>query len=213
MYMELPKRFKLSFAEIEEETLFINELVRFEDMMYEITYALKEKICIYCGEKLSKQDSTLDHRYPRDTGGISITNNLFPCCSNCNSNKSNLTHDEYLRLIKLSKKERKKYLKHIHFYNKKTMKKIGYKLPKKWVDLEEVGNINYKNPAENLRGKKYYRIVEFYNEYKKLPRPIIVDRNSQLLDGFNILFFAEEFNIKKIPVIRLENVEVLKIIN
>lgn len=210
MYMELPKRFELSFAEVKEETLFINDLFRFEDMMYEITYALKEKKCVYCGGKLSEKNSTLDHRYPRDTGGISITDNLFPCCSECNSSKSNLTHDEFIKLKKLSKNERKKYIKHVYSYNQKTMKKIGYKLPKKWVDLEKSGDIRNNSPIERLKGKKYYRILEFYNEYKKLPRPIIVDRNSQLLDGFNILFFAEEFNIKKIPVIRLENVEILR---
>lgn len=206
MYMDIPKRFKLSFAEINEGDLYIYKLLRFEDMMYEITYSLKEKKCVYCGKRLSIRDRTLDHRYPRDTGGISITNNLFPCCSNCNSSKSNLTHDEYLVLRKLSKKDRKKYLKHVYSYNKKIMRKIGYKLPKKWVEESDIKLINYQTPEENLRGKKYYRIVEFYNENKRLPRPIIVDKNNNLLDGFNILLFAEDSKIKSVPVIQLENV-------
>ncbi len=206
MYMDIPKRFKLSFAEINEGDLYIYKLLRFEDMMYEITYSLKEKKCVYCGKRLSISNRTLDHRYPRDTGGISITNNLFPCCSNCNSSKSNLTHDEYLVLRKLSKKDRKKYLRHVYSYNKKIMRKIGYKLPKKWVEESDVKLINYKSPEENLRGKKYYRIVEFYNENKRLPRPIIVDKNNNLLDGFNILLFAEDSKIKSVPIIQLENV-------
>lgn len=206
MYMDIPERFKLSFAEIQSGKLYIYELLRFEDMMYEITYSLKEKRCVYCGKRLSVHNRTLDHRYPRDTGGISITNNLFPCCSNCNSSKSNLTHDEYLVLRKLSKRDRKKYLKHVYSYNKKIMKKIGYKLPKKWVEERDSRLINYQIPKENLRGKKYYRVVEFYNENKKLPRPIIVDENYSLLDGFNILLFANDFKINTVPIIKLENV-------
>ena len=87
MIMELPKKFEFPFAKVKGGILEIYRLERFEDLMYELTYALKKKRCVYCGKKLKRTNSTLDHRYPRDTGGISITNNLFPCCSKCNSNK------------------------------------------------------------------------------------------------------------------------------
>lgn len=209
MYIELPQQFKLSFAKIVGNELLLYRLIRFEDVMYELTYALKEKVCVYCGQELKADDSTLDHRYPRDTGGISITNNLFPCCSRCNSNKSNLTHEEYLNVCKLSKEECKKYLIYVAENNKKIMKKIGYKLPRKWVTYEDVCNISYETPVDTLRGKRYRRILEFYKQYGKLPRPAIIDKYSQLLDGYNVLLFAKDWRIQRIPVIKLENVELL----
>lgn len=87
------------------------------------------------GKKLKRTNSTLDHRYPRDTGGISITNNLFPCCSKCNSDKSNLTHEEYLKVRSVSKKDRKKHVKQFTKYREKIMRKIGFKLPKNGFTL------------------------------------------------------------------------------
>lgn len=105
MIMELPKKFRLPFAEVKKETLVIYKLMRYEDLMYGLTYAIKKRRCIYCGKKLSKKSSTLDHRYPRATGGISITDNLFPCCSQCNSAKGDYTHEEFQELKELSKKE------------------------------------------------------------------------------------------------------------
>ena len=209
MIMELPKKFKFPFAEVKDGILEIYRLERFEDLMYELTYALKKKRCVYCGKKLKRTNSTLDHRYPRDTGGISITNNLFPCCSKCNSNKGNLTHEEYLNARDLSKRDKKEYIKKLYKYREKTMKKIGFKLPKKWVTWEDINRINYKKTYPELRGKRYCKILEFYQKYKKLPRPIIVDKNNQLLDGYNIVLFARDFKIKQIPVIKLENVELI----
>ena len=189
MIMELPKKFKLPFAEVIDGNLKIYQLQRFEDLMYELTYALKRKKCVYCGKKLKRTNSTLDHRYPRDTGGISITNNLFPCCSKCNSDKSNLTHEEYLKVRSVSKKDRKKHVKQFTKYREKIMRKIGFKLPKKWVTFDKIDAIRYNKPEQDLKGKKYCRILEFYKKYQKLQRPIIVDKNNKLLDGYNIIFF------------------------
>ncbi len=206
MNVQLPKKFSLlPIAEVNNGTLFIYQLTRFEDLMYELTYACKKRRCIYCGKKLNKRNSTLDHRYPRDTGGISITNNLYPCCPRCNSNKGNLTHEEYLRMRKLPRKERKKYIKILIKYKEKIFKKIGFKLPNKWITHEDIRNIEYKR-EQALRGKKYHRIIEFYSKYKKLPRPAIIDKNNKLLDGYNIIIFANDFGIKNIAVIKLDNV-------
>lgn len=207
MILELPKKFDFPYTEIVGGELIIHQVLRYEDLMYELTYCLKKKRCVYCGKKLKINNSTLDHRYPRDTGGISITNNLFPCCASCNSDKGNFTHEEYLILKNLSKEERKAFKKKIQKINQRMMKKIGYKLPKKWVIYEDVSTIKYEEPNYYIKGKKFHRIIEFYEINKKIPRPVIVDKNNYLLDGFNIIFFANEFGIKEIPVIRLENVE------
>lgn len=42
MIMELPKQFRLPFAEVKNGTLLIYKLVRYEDLMYELTYACKK---------------------------------------------------------------------------------------------------------------------------------------------------------------------------
>lgn len=210
MIMELPKKFEIeSYAKVENGILYIYRLERFEDLMYELTYACKKKKCVYCSKKLKRNHSTLDHRYPRDTGGISITNNLFPCCSNCNSKKSSLTHEEFLKIRELPKDEKKKLNKQFLKHKEKIMKKIGYKLPKKWVTSLDVSEIRYEKPNQDLRGKKYHRILAFYEKYNKLPRPVIIDANNRLLDGYNVILFANDSKIKTVPVIRLDNVELL----
>lgn len=206
MIIQLPSKFSLlPIAEVKKGNLIIYQLTRFEDLMYELTYACKKRKCVYCGKKLNKKNSTLDHRYPRDSGGISITNNLYPCCTKHNSEKGNLTDEEYLKVRNLPQRERKKYLSAIRKYREKTFRKIGFVLPKKWVIYEDINQIHYPK-KQVLRGKKYHRNVEFYQKYKKLPRPVIVDRNNNILDGYNIIIFANDFGIKRIPVIRLDNV-------
>ena len=206
MIIQLPKKFSLlPIAEVKDDTLFIYQLTRFEDLMYELTYACKKRRCIYCGKKLNMKDSTLDHRYPRDTGGVSITNNLYPCCPKCNSRKGNLTHEEYLKMRGLPKRERKKYIKTLIKYKERIFKRIGFKLPNRWITYENINYIDYPK-KQVLRGKKYHRTVEFYQKYKKLPRPAIIDKNNKLLDGYNIIIFANDFDIKIIPVIKLDNV-------
>lgn len=209
MIMELPKKrkIKMPYAEIRQDVLIIFDLCRYEDMIYELTYATNQKICAYCGKRLRKYDRTLDHIYPRVTGGVSIINNLIPACSRCNSEKGNLNFEEYLEFKeKYSKKKQKDFLKDCYKRKEQKLKNIGYDLPSSWVMYEKIENINYTKPKYEFRGKKYYRIVEFYKRYKHLPRPIIVDRNNQLLDGYNLLMFATERKIRKVPIIRLDNV-------
>lgn len=206
MILELPKKFKHPIAEVVDDQLMIFRLERFEDLNYELTYAIKKKKCIYCDEKLRIKNRTLDHRYPRATGGVSITNNLFPCCSKCNSKKSNLTHKEFLVFRELNKGEREEYVKIVNKYKEKILKRIGYVLPNKWVEYIDIDDITYREMKYFFHGKKFCRITEFYNKYKKLPRPIIVDKENNLLDGYNAFMFAKEFGIQQVPVIRLENV-------
>ena len=207
MIMELPdKPFRMQYAEVIHGELLIYENVRFEDLMYEITYASKKRICTYCGKRLTKTTSTMDHGFPRASGGISIPNNLFPSCSDCNTEKGDMTHDEYLHYIKLDKFDKKKYRKELMKYREDVFRKIGFKLPKRWISSTPLILIDYEPASTDLRGKQYYRISEFYQKYKKLPRPIIVDKNMRLLDGYNCILFAKDHNLKEIPVIILENV-------
>ena len=210
MIMELPYRFHIkNYAKVENGTLYIYRLERIEDLMYELAYAMKKRRCVYCGKKLKRTNSTLDHRYPRDTGGVSIVNNLYPTCPLCNSHKSNYLHHEYLKISHLSKIEKKKEIKKFYRDREKILRRIGYMLPRKWVEIMDIRNVKCQPPGQDLRGKKYHRIVEFWQKYHKLPRPIVVDKNSVLLDGYNIIIFARDFGIREIPTIKLENVELL----
>ena len=195
MLLELPEKFKHKIAQVADGQLMIFRLERFEDLNYELTYALKKKKCVYCGEKLRNKNRTLDHRYPRATGGISITNNLFPCCSKCNSKKSNMTHKEFLIFRELNKEEQPKYLEQVTKQKEEILKRIGYVLPHKWVEYMEVEDIKYREIQDFLFGKKFCRINEFYNQYHHLPRPIIVDKENNLLDGYNAFMFAKSWSI------------------
>ena len=210
MIIELPKKIQMPYISIADGYLIIDQLMRFEDLMYELTYALKKKQCVYCGKRLKRNNKTIDHRYPRDSGGVSITNNLFPCCVDCNIAKSNLTHKQFLEYRELMPKRQKAFYKEAKKQKQRSFAKIGYVLPKKWVEFMNINDVVYQKANFDLHGKNYYRILEFYNTYHNLPRPIIVDMENKLLDGYNILMFAREFNIQHIPVIKLENVVVIK---
>ena len=207
MIMELPKKFKSQCVSCTERGLIIHQLMRYEELMYNLTKAIRGKNCVYCGKRLKNIDYTLDHRYPKETGGISITNNLFPCCDICNTAKGNFTHIEYLEILRLSKKEREEAIIHIHEKNDMIIKSIGFKLPSEWITFEKLDNINFRNPKCYSKGKKYSIISDFYSINKKLPRPIIIDNNNVLLQGYNLILFARENEISEIPAIKLENVK------
>jgi len=47
--------------------------------------------CQYCGNKIERKDSTLDHVHPVSQGGKSVWDNCTTACAPCNSNKSDST--------------------------------------------------------------------------------------------------------------------------
>ena len=51
-------------------------------------------ICQYCGEKVSRNDFTLDHVYPRSQGGTTCFENICVCCVDCNRKKANRTPEQ-----------------------------------------------------------------------------------------------------------------------
>lgn len=209
MIMELPNKFRMRYAEVINGELLIYENVRFEDLMYELTYATKKHRCYYCDKKLRKKTRTIDHAYPRDAGGISIIDNLYPSCSPCNSAKGNLTRDEYFHLVKLNPKEKREYRLDVAKNRKNIFRKRGFVLPKKWFTMVDIWSIDYQFASTELRGKRYHRILEFYNKYHRLPRPVILDKNMRLLDGYNCVLFARDHCLPEIPAIILENVSLI----
>lgn len=197
MLLELPEKFCDYNCEIKEGVLIVSNNIRFEDLMYPITYKLRGTKCIYCGEKMDTQRRTLDHRYPRDMGGISITNNLFPTCISCNVKKRDLTHEEFLIYKNITnKKERKKYLRSIQESNEELRKKIGYKLPIEWITYININEIKSKSFKYYIKGKKYYKLLEYYQIYNNIKYPIIIDKNNKILDVSNCFFVCKKIGIK-----------------
>ena len=53
------------------------------------------------------------------------------------------------------------------------------------------------------------KIVKYYEKYQHFQKPIIIDRNGFVLNGFLAVMYAKNTGIKKLPVIQLDNVEII----
>ena len=217
MIIDLPKNSS-------DEVLVINDHMRIENgilkltfpyslrnSMYILTYQMKGKHkCVYCKKEILYNKVTLDHIIPQDFGGPTVTNNLEPCCHICNQEKSNMTKEQYLEYIFLPSHEKKQYLKKIHS-TLESLHRSGFPiLPKEWIEEKSIENIIVNiSLSEDYKGAKYQKTKEYYEKYGHFQKTIIVDRKNFLLDGFTILMYAKTHNIKSVPVIVLENVEVM----
>ena len=211
MIIELPKKFNYGYrAKLVDGILKIPSGLIVREFMHRLTLAKKGKKCWYCGKELKKEDVTMDHLYPQDLGGPTITNNLAPSCSKCNNEKSNLTELQYKMLRECPEEERRALREAFMAQNEQRKIEYGFYLPSEWVCKKKITNILVPwYMDEDYKIKKYEKIEAFYKQYEKLPYPIVVDRNNYLLDGFLILIFAKNNNILQVPTIILENVEVV----
>lgn len=214
MILDLPQtfRFEISqkdFAEVKDGQLHLYGEIPYKKVIHNITFALKgNDICHYCGKAVQRKDMTLDHMYAQFVGGSTITNNLVPCCAKCNVNKSNLSEKQYQTYLTLKKKEEGEAYRQLVYQEQLAIKKGGgCELPEEWITVEDVDSFIIRvNLDEEYRGHKRSKIKSYYKEYGTIPKPIIVDKNNFLLDGYIALMFAKEQGLKKIPVIRLDNV-------
>ena len=55
--------------------------------------------CFYCGEKVTSENSTLDHLFPQWKGGTHSKDNLKTACLTCNSIKSGKSYEEAAPLL------------------------------------------------------------------------------------------------------------------
>ena len=150
--------------------------------------------------------------FPIDFRGPTITNNLLPACKECNGNKKqNMTYQQYMTFLEEKNIGLGKvYLKSLKQYQEELRKKKIYQIPKEWITEKKISDIVINmNLYENYRKKKYRSYEEYYFKYGFLKKPIVVDKNGFLLDGFLQIMVAKNNNIKSIPVIQLENVEVI----
>ena len=217
MIIELPYHFysekkEGNFARVHDGTLEIHGPWNFEKLMVELTYRIKGRTkCFYCRRKVEGEKITIDHLYPRDFGGITITNNLEPACRSCNSKKSNMNQYEYevWRTIS-SENERRSYYHSIVSTKERRIRapniKKGFDLPKRWIEYRRLNTINTAKRINNSDCGKFKRIMKFVKRTGKLPRPIVISSNCMLLDGMTTYNVAEHMKLEEVPVIILENV-------
>lgn len=219
MIMDLPKKFSIGDAKqkndayIENGILKIRKTASFRYVIYKLTFLLKggKHRCRYCNKKVDYQKVTMDHLYPQDMGGPTITNNLLPSCQECNCKKSHMTAKEYKEYLKLKKEgKHKEFVKQLNLKKEDIRKNKGYQIPEDWICEEPISTILIDFRLEdNNQTAKYKKVQEFYFQYGYFQKPIVIDKNGFLLDGFYTVVFAKDHKITTVPAIQLENVEVI----
>ncbi len=221
MIIELPRNFSSSTKERHaivrsDGILEIKGHCDFGKLMADIAYKMKgRKVCRYCHRKIDPQKMTIDHLYPQEFGGISITNNLGPACANCNRDKASLNEAEYIVMRALSSKRDKEiyYKERINAKNKRKYNCLinpGFDLPAEWIELRNAKNFNKVGPSKFYRKcRNYKRARSFIQKHKKLPKPVVISKNGIILEGESIYHAARDEHITWIPVVVLENVIVL----
>lgn len=207
MIVKLPKYFHDSRGEVIADKLYLNNILGFEKLIYDIVYSINPRECFYCKKKLKKSTRTIDHLFPRALGGISIPDNLMPACGKCNSKKGDKTLSQFLHSLELNKKELSKFNADLRKWAFEVYSTSGFFLPKSWITeipLNQIkGVVNKNRPI----GAKYLKYLNFFETFGKLPKPVIVDCNLNLLDEWNILAVAKKSKLKIIPAIWCENIE------
>lgn len=217
MIIELPKKFSYAdkktgeiCARVDNSILYINEGIDIEKIMYSLIYSMNETVeCYYCKKIITKEKITIDHVYPKSFGGVDITNNFKFACSKCNSEKSDFNNEEYAIYKSLPKKQRKKFRKTTIRQKEQIRKTVGYDLPEKWVLMKNVFDINVFEPYRML-GKSYNKVQNQYEQYGTFIKPIVTDRELNLIDGYNTYRYAVKNHITMVPVIICENVKIVK---
>lgn len=196
-----------AYAYVKDGMLYFKGNVSFEKVMIALAYHKYGNKCWYCGQKFSKKAKrTIDHKYPVIYGGITILDNLVPCCSYCNEEKSNLTEQQYKEWKVLKSAEQEEFRYTCIGKNEKRRILEGTILPKKWFERKASTILAPIDFEAIICGKKHDNAKRFYWKNRKLENPVIISRNGIVLDGFMSLWIAKELGVKKIPTIRLENV-------
>lgn len=153
-----------------------------------------EHICYYCNKKIkSVEDLTVDHLTPVSRGGRNIESNMTICCHACNSEKSDMTEEEYLQFLQLKKlcknKQEIRILRNIFLNNANCKDKYVEMLDclssihTKIISLEDIKITRlFQNSPPNP--KLIDKVMKYYNEHHELDKPIIISPDLLLYDGF-----------------------------
>lgn len=218
MNIRLPKKFIYTssrtkgYAYVNRGKLYVKGYINYEDLMYDLTYELNGyERCSYCGIYLSNRNRTLDHRYPRVWGGISLPDNLLPSCRYCNQEKSEMTYEQFQKYIRLPyNKKRSEFYEKCIKENTKIIKSGRYVLPKEWITQYDITEIVSHLSFKNLEEEKSKKLENYYDKFNQYPHPIIVSVNGWLFKGKHILEHAKRHRKTIVPAVVLENVIVIK---
>ena len=212
MNIDLPrKNLRTKFFIVQDGMLFLKSRFLFKQSIQEITYILKgRRKCYYCGLDYPESEMTLDHVYPKDLGGPYIPNNLVPCCQVCNGMKSNLKAGEFFEFTQIPTTEGKlKFVKELTKQREKLRKVGKSELPRNWV--EEIPTKKIRFHTIEIKEKSWNKKQKIFLACNgHIPTPIVVDRDLMLIDGFQWLIIARQYNLKTVKVIKLDNVVILK---
>lgn len=195
---------------IKDGILYLRYGQSFQNAIYSLTYFMKGKrFCYYCKRKVPKKQMSMDHMYPRSTGGPTIPQNLLPSCKACNFEKSDLTFEQYKTFLSLSSQtERKNYLSKMCAF-KEGLKAIGmFEIPITWITPVKVDDIHTQIDFADISETKYKKAKLYYEQHHQFQKPIVLDCNLYSLDGFYVLFVAKSCGVSFVPAIVLENVEI-----
>ena len=125
---EHPESFKLVNPELDIKKpsiirvyKYVNQVIQKVPLSRENVYRRDNFECVYCGDS-NRKTLTLDHVIPQSKGGKDSWDNLVTACRKCNSEKSNLTLEEYGKEI--PQPRRPHYLM--------LMKQVHHEIPKEW---------------------------------------------------------------------------------
>ena len=193
MNIKLPKRFFYTTAKqdrsafVDYGVLYIKGYLNFED------------------------DRSLDHIYPRSWGGVSIPDNLLPCCKTCNLNKADMSPKQFNHWRNLiTNEERKLYYKRCQRDNSKFIAKGNFILPGKWLSQYDISELVDDLDFSCLEPYKTEKVREYYEANHQFNHPIIVSSDNWLLKGKHILYQAKQVHAASVPAIVLDNVVVLR---
>lgn len=184
---------------------------KFQHVMYDLTYELKGSYkCHYCGTQVeNSRKMTLDHVYPVSLGGPTIPQNLVPCCRKCNGIKENMTPQQYQAYRNLRDDDQKRKFLKEYWSIKSFQERWLHILPEEWISQTPISDLLVLMDLTDTNTRKYKKTKEYYSRCKQFPKPIIVDSQRFVLDGFTQVLYAKNNKIKEIPAIVLENVAVI----
>ena len=186
-----------------------------EDIMSALALQLNQiDYCLFCGKGLNEDNTVLDYMFPKKYGGVSISNNLYPCCKECVSEKEDLCMEDFWKLKNNKTEEEKEAFRNKAIQKKEDYRYIqGFDLPDYWLSYCHIDKLiirkYFKDTPINLDKVKGNR--EYIDKYGHLQRPIIIDKNFLVIDGYRWYLAAKQKQIQNIPVIILENVELINL--
>lgn len=195
---------------INDGILYLRYGQSFQGAMYALTYFMKGRhFCYYCKKSFPRNEITMDHMYPRSTGGPTIPQNIIPACKECNTTKADMTKNQFLHYLSLHSEVEQSLFASKMRNLKDDYKSIGmFEIPIEWITPIRVCKIHTSIDFANLSDSKFKKVKAYYEEHHSFQHPIILDRNLYSLDGFYILFVAKACEVPVIPAIVLNNVEI-----